>query len=263
MSQADLLAPATPPARVTTDKVREMMRKRYPAPEWALLEEVAPKNGGGYGYTDAVAIGLYQSRGHAVHGFEYKVSRGDWLKELKSPGKAEAVFSYCDRWWLVAAKGIVWPGELPATWGLIEATPATLRVSIEAPKLQPKPLSREFFASLVRRAHEGIERRAAGMVSDALADSQRMLEERVQQRVKDRSRELTRLEERLAEFHKATGLEISPWAGPPIATIKVAQRLEGLSGYARDQMFGRLAEAAAEMERVAKLLRQAADPGEG
>jgi len=73
------------------------------------------------------------------HGHEVKVSRSDWLTELKDPSKAEAWKRYCDRWWLVAPKGVV-RDDLPEDWGLITTTKTGLRVAVQAPVLDPEPL---------------------------------------------------------------------------------------------------------------------------
>lgn len=55
-----------------------------------------------------------------ILGFEVKVSRSDWLSELKKPEKADSLARYCDRWYLVISDPkIVKDGELPPTWGLL------------------------------------------------------------------------------------------------------------------------------------------------
>jgi hypothetical protein len=72
-------------------------------------------------------------RGPKLHGHEVKVSRSDWLTELRDPEKAEAFRRYCDFWWLVVSdKDIVKPGELPAGWGLMVAHGRSVRVVIPA-----------------------------------------------------------------------------------------------------------------------------------
>lgn len=83
-----------------------------------LTEVTAP---GGTRRADAVHIGLWQSRGAGrIDVCELKTSRGDWLKELREPKKAEAWWPYCHRFWLVVPhEGIVKDGELPDGWGLM------------------------------------------------------------------------------------------------------------------------------------------------
>jgi len=84
-----------------------------------LTEVTAPGHSGRR--ADAVHIGLWASRGAGiVEVCELKVSRADWLRELKDPKKAEAWWPYCNIFWLVVPhEGIVQDGELPKGWGLM------------------------------------------------------------------------------------------------------------------------------------------------
>ena len=47
---------------------------------------------------------VWPSRGLYLHGFEIKVHRNDWLRELKNPAKAEEIAGYCHFWWVVATR---------------------------------------------------------------------------------------------------------------------------------------------------------------
>lgn len=87
-----------------------------------------------------------------LHGHEVKVSRADWLTELKDPGKAEAFRRYCDYWWLVVSeKSIVRPGELPDGWGLMVASGESARVVVKATlNADAEPLPRTVQATLLR-----------------------------------------------------------------------------------------------------------------
>ncbi|GAG48625.1 unnamed protein product, partial [marine sediment metagenome] len=53
---------------------------------WFTVTEMSPSSGAGSsaGRMDACAVCLYGGRGFAVHGFEVKVSRADWLAELNN-----------------------------------------------------------------------------------------------------------------------------------------------------------------------------------
>lgn len=90
--------------------------------EYAFLTHV--RNDGGFSATrtfDGVAVSLWPSRGYAIDVYEVKVSRSDWMRELKDPAKSEAAWEIGDRFWIVATAGVVDPAELPHGWGLIEA----------------------------------------------------------------------------------------------------------------------------------------------
>lgn len=243
--------------RITTAHVRDLLRKRYPAPEWAFMEEVAPATGGNTRYADAVAMNLWSSRGHVVCGFEIKVSRGDWLRELKDASKAEPVFRYCDQWWIVAPKGMVRDGELPPTWGLLEVTTAQVRQAVVAPKLAPVPLTREFFASLMRRGHEGLAALTEQACREARDAQRAEMEKEVERRVKEGTHHLQDLLEQVAEFKAATGLEFSRYGMPPTRVILLAQALEKLQGWGENQPLHDLVRLADQLSRASEQVREA------
>lgn len=143
-----------------TKQVLDILAEKHVGPVWAFFREVRSSTGfaNGQRSADAIAMTLWPSRGLELNGFEVKVSRGDWLKELKNPEKAESVCKYCDRWWVVVGdKEIVKDGELPPTWGLmVPRGKKSLVVSVKAPKLNPQDVDRDFLASLLRKASEEI-----------------------------------------------------------------------------------------------------------
>lgn len=88
---------------------------------------------------DFMALDLWPSQGLVLHGHEVKISRSDWLNELKDPEKAGAFIPHMDYWWLVIAdKSMVRAGELPEGWGMMHVgTDGQLRVVKQAPRLRP------------------------------------------------------------------------------------------------------------------------------
>lgn len=241
-----------------TADVRVLLEKRYAPTEWALLQEVAPATGGGTRYADAIAVNLWQSRGYAIHGFEIKVSRADWLRELKNPAKAESVGRFCDHWWIVAPKGIVEPDELPPTWGLLEARPASITTVVTAPKLPAEPITREFFASLMRRGHEQIEQIAKHKTRVAVRVADDEIDRRVALRLASQTSHFDRLEAAIAKFKAETGLDINPWSGPCRTTIALAQRLEQLADRrGKTAVLQSLLDMAQTLEKAATTVRDA------
>lgn len=140
---------------LTTAQIFLRLSKRHEGEEWGFFKEVRNKTGFGGGperYADAIAVNLWPSRGHEIHGFEIKASRADLLKELKSPAKAEAIQQFCDRWWLVLGHhSLIKNGECPPTWGVLVPDGAGLTPKIQAPALEPKPLGKGFLMSIIRR----------------------------------------------------------------------------------------------------------------
>ena len=257
-AQPDLLSEKKAPVVLNTTHARDMLQKRYAAPEWALMQEVAPRTGGGTRYADAVSVNLWSSRGHAVHGFEIKVSRSDWLRELKQPEKAEDVFQYCDYWWILAPRGIVKDGELPPTWGLLELREGGITQIKAAPKLTPVPITIAFFASLMRRANDGIAATAELMAHRAVREKCEQAEAQVKREIEQGLRRYKELQDQIAAFTAETGIEITHYNHTSKATIELARRFEELKGYsAKDVPFSRLFDLARKLDDASALIREA------
>lgn len=138
---------------MTTRELVDALATRYASPAWAFLPDVANGTAGYKGRTaDAIAMSLWPSRGLELHGFEVKVSRGDWLRELKNPEKADGIVTHCHRWWIVVGDDkIIQQGELPPTWGLLSPHGQGLRCRVEAPLLAVEPLDIPMLAAIFRR----------------------------------------------------------------------------------------------------------------
>jgi len=206
-----------------THEVTKLLRARFCAPEWAIFFEVAEGTGSAGGrYADAVAMNLWPSRGCAVHGFEVKVSRGDWLRELKQPAKSEPIQKHCDFWWVVAPKGVVFDGELPPTWGMFEVDGRGLRCKVQAPKLPAQPMTRAFFASLARNSGRiGADERQQ-LIDDALVVERLRMKESLESGIREGTRELADLKASLAKFEESSGISINRWTS---ASLGRAARL--------------------------------------
>ncbi len=140
---------------LTTNSLVGAMKLRYDGDSWALMFNVGDGTGSAQsGWADAIAMSLWPSRGLHLHGFEFKASRTDWLKELKQPQKADKFWRFVDYWWLVVTdRTIVRDGELPPTWGLLALDKRSmLRVVTQAAKLTPQPLCPAFLAGMLRAA---------------------------------------------------------------------------------------------------------------
>lgn len=169
------LEPAEPKPKYTERDMLDALARRFTQASqatndrWVRAEHV--RNGTGFnGYDEAdyakygrslgqlrtadfIAIDTWESKGHEIHGCEVKVSRSDWLHELADPTKAEAFKQFCDRWWLVVPDAsIVRPGELPPGWGLLAFRGSVLHAVHRAPRLEPKPIPKPIWISLMRSA---------------------------------------------------------------------------------------------------------------
>lgn len=119
--------------------------------KYIALTQVASSTGGANNIADVMVLGAWHSSGNMLEGFEVKVSRADWLNEVKNPAKCRPSKQYCHRWWLVIANAsMVREGELPEDWGMMAVVDGQLKVIKKAPELQPVPLTVDFVASLLR-----------------------------------------------------------------------------------------------------------------
>ena len=121
---------------------------------------------------DFIATDLWPSSGLAIHGHEVKVSRADWLRELRDPSKSAEFIPFMDFWWLVTADpAIVKPGELPEGWGLMCVdTAGKLRVRTPAPWLRSRPMPRTMITALLHATQKTAHRRYLGHVCPDVAD---------------------------------------------------------------------------------------------
>lgn len=88
------------------------------------------------------------------HGHEVKVSRSDWLTELRDPDKAEVFRRHMHYWWLVASETSIVRDDLPDGWGLmVPHGTRTLRVVVPAAlNPAPEPLPSGLVGALLRAA---------------------------------------------------------------------------------------------------------------
>jgi hypothetical protein len=121
-------------------------------PRWAVASQV--RSGAGFGArrtTDFIAMDLWPSGGLSLHGHEVKVSRADWLRELKDPSKSAEFTPWLNYWWLVVPDpALVRDGELPDGWGLLAMRGGRLAVIVKAPWREALPMPPTRLAALLR-----------------------------------------------------------------------------------------------------------------
>lgn len=200
-----------------TGELKSLMLKRYPANAWTLCWEVSDATGARLSrHADAIAMSLWPSRGTDLHGFELKVSRADWLKELSTPEKAEPVMRYCDYWWLVVSDESIVSlqnGEVPEPWGLLVASGNSLRVEKKAARLAASPISRDFLAALLRAAAKPAAATDADMLSrerqkgrdDAVKSFERVQSE-LRSELLSTHKRLLELQSKVVAFENSSGV---------------------------------------------------------
>lgn len=156
-----------PVGKLRTADVHALLRKRYNAvapgngPRYVMAPEVRNQAGfGGYfgdgrlRTCDLMVMDTWQSGPVRLIGHEIKVSRSDWLRELKDPSKAAPFVAAVAEWWLVVGdRAIVKDGELPSGWGLMAPTGGQFRAVVQ-PTRKPQPeIPTGMLAALLRSVY--------------------------------------------------------------------------------------------------------------
>lgn len=114
---------------MTSGEVLDHLSNRFCQPEWSFATELALMPGFSSRRADAVAMNNWTSgrMGCAIFGFEVKVSRSDFLHELKQPKKRVETYLGVDGLFLACPSGLVRPEEVPADMGIVYCSDAGAR----------------------------------------------------------------------------------------------------------------------------------------
>jgi hypothetical protein len=194
------------------ESVWPYLQKRFPSGQYALLQEVSDAAGFSRSRSaDGIAMSLWPSRGLGIEGIEVKSFRSDWLRELKDPKKAENVFKYCDRWWLVTADdNVAKMEEIPLTWGWMTVKGKRMITIKEAPALTPIAVDKTFIAAMMKRATQGMI--PIGSIQDKIEEVKKEAKEQAEKNqpyeIKLLRNEVNGLRDSINQFQEASGIEI-------------------------------------------------------
>lgn len=223
------------PEKITTGELMSKLAEKYPRDRYALFFDVPDAVGtNAHRRADAIAIGCWRSVGHTIDGFELKVSRSDWLREVALVSKADPFVERCDRWWLVTSSpDIAKLEEIPACWGWMALTKGGLRVQRPAPRLptEPKTIDRLFAIGILRKMQEDMT--LAPEVRQILEGERARMAEKIDQEVKLRTernqRRVDELQAKVDKFEAESGLKIDDWRLGNVA--KLAKAIDEMSSY--------------------------------
>lgn len=256
-------------------EVWEILRNRYPSAEYALMAEV--RDAAGFGASrsaDYIVMNLWPSRGLHLSGIELKASRTDWLKELKSPAKAENIFMFCDFFWLLTyekdAAGnpleIAKPDEIPQNWGWMSIVGGKIRIKKDAPKLNPQPIDRDFLAAMLKRACDKSEFIHVKDIEDRITKARENGRNEAKTTIERQSKDLGELRRNVDDFRKASGIDLLDyhrWSTNPTkmgqavkflehgGAESVRKELVGLKGIA-EQILSKITTNIEALEQISK-----------
>lgn len=191
-------------------KIFELLQKRYPPAECVIMQEVSDTTGHSRSRSaDFIIVNLWPSRGNSVIGMEQKISRSDWLREIKDPKKQEAHFKFCDYFYLITeGEKIAKLEEIPASWGWIDVRGSSLKTMKEAPRLTPVPLEKGFICSMLRRAAAKDSYVHRDTLEGFIEEKAAVNTKNMEYKMSSLQGELESLQTRVKEFVTASGLQI-------------------------------------------------------
>lgn len=255
-----------------TEDVAEALRRAYDQQSSAIVFEVTDSLGNARKtgrQADAIAVTFWESRGLETLGFEIKVSRSDWQRELQMPAKADAHFVRCDRWHLVTPKRkghetpIAQPSEIPGPWGWLEITDkGAVEVRKKAPKLVPSvQFDKRFAFALIRAAAKMDGKAISKEVDRRVKAAETEFTERVNAAAARLVRPDVDIDEPLMKaLREAFGPSLN-WLGKPdvVEAIKQFRAITGTRRYQKfDEVAADLRTAADQIERAALAFQAAA-----
>lgn len=181
---------------------------------------VQVNNGAGFGYSrtlDAIVFDTWPSAGLKLHGLEIKVTKADLRRELQNTNKFSEWGPHLDQFSIIAPKGIVDLKLLPPKWGLYIPDGESLRARRKPLMLHAErrtELSRSMAAAFVR-----------ALVDRSLSNEAKVAEytrghehgkDEGERHMKGTQRRIGELEEAIAKFEQASGVQISTWGSDQI-----------------------------------------------
>lgn len=150
MKAAERLEPMTSAAVVAE------LQRNYPFPDWLAFPEL--RIGTGFGKNaeqrlDFWAMAALPSQRFRRVAYEIKISRADFLAELRQPLKRRRALLLSNEFYFVAPPGLIQAGELPPECGLAECEATYgLHIKHAAPWRDSAPPTWQFLAAVTRRA---------------------------------------------------------------------------------------------------------------
>lgn len=187
----------------------DMIRARYQLTEWAVLDELHDGTGtAAKRRFDAVAFNCWPSSGLIRVGFEIKVSRSDFSKELAAHEKRAALEKHCHEVYFVVGPDVCKAREIPEPWGLLEVRGDRLHCTHKALHRKVGAVAEPLAVCAIRRLSEAMaaqSKRHYIFESDQVTQAD--IDERVKVGMESGHAEVERLRQAAREEREAARVE--------------------------------------------------------
>lgn len=132
--------------------------------EWVFLRELRVGTGrhkAALQRLDAFALNCYPHLGMKRICYEVKLSRADFLCEMRQPLKRRMGMRFSNEFYFVTPAGLLALADLPVECGLVEVSPGGgCRVTVPAPWRDTPGPTWQFAASMLRNQQRGLQAKA-------------------------------------------------------------------------------------------------------
>lgn len=145
------------PLSLTAKDILKALRADYgqPGMPWVLFDEFSPGTGASQSATcriDAWALNCWPSAKFATVSYEIKVSRADYLREMRDPSKRKFGMQWSNFFYFITPAGLLIPDALPPECGLVEVNAdLSLRTLAKAAYRETPAPTWTFVAAIARR----------------------------------------------------------------------------------------------------------------
>ena len=137
--------PAKPSMRGEAARILRAIAERHDRERgWIFIAE-AP------GGVDAFAINCFASQNHRRVGYEVKVSRSDFMAEMRQPMKTQRSACFCDQFFFACPAHLIKASEVPDPYGLIYINEKGKTRMVKRSSLPKTAPSWDFVGKLLRR----------------------------------------------------------------------------------------------------------------
>lgn len=124
---------------------------RHELPEWVFLTEPSLRNKEFIAHIDAFALNCFASKKFQRIGYEVKVSRADFLNELKHPDKTVRGAFFCTSFFFACPPDLIHAKEVPDPYGLVFVRADGRSRMVKRSALPDQPPTWGTVATLMRR----------------------------------------------------------------------------------------------------------------
>lgn len=193
---------------ITAKDLVVAVESRHPLPEWLCEPELTL----GRRRLDLVAFNLWGSRAYRIMGFEIKVDRGDWLRELSAFEKSEEWCQVVDGFVVVTPPKLIKADELPQRWGHYELVGNRMMMRRQPEIRRGNTLfPRELATRLIRRQQQEFESAQYRKQSSVYEDAQRHAKAEIERERTALELELSTLRRDHATLLKVMGVGRNEW----------------------------------------------------